>query len=140
MNFQLRSDRVMCVAGPSQSGKTEFVLRLLESKEELFRNPLNKVSWCYGIHNPNLQAQLQSKGYKVHRRLPELSTKLDPGELCGPQPTERSQYDVVCRFHLSSAGVRSYDKGTCQLRVSRKILRTVREASCVSYLLCCELQ
>ena len=41
MNFQLRSDRVMCVAGPSQSGKTEFVLRLLESKEELFRNPLN---------------------------------------------------------------------------------------------------
>ena len=48
MNFQLRSDQVMCVEGPSQSGKTEFVLRLLESKDELFRNPLNKVLWCYG--------------------------------------------------------------------------------------------
>ena len=81
MNFQLRSDRVMCVAGPSQSGKTEFVLRLLESKEELFRNPLNKVLWCYGIHNPNLQAHLLSKGYKVHRGLP-TEADIVPHSIC----------------------------------------------------------
>ena len=82
MNFQLRSYRVMCVAGPSQSGKTEFILRLLESKEEeLFRNPLNKVLWCFGIHNPNLQAQLQSKGYKVHRGLP-TEADIEPNSIC----------------------------------------------------------
>ena len=81
MNFQLRIDRVLCVARPSQSGKTEFALRLLESKEKLFRNPLNKVLWCYGIHNPNLQAQLQSKGYKVHRRLP-TEADIVPNSIC----------------------------------------------------------
>ena len=71
----------MCVAGTSKSGKTEFVLRLLESKEELFRNPLNNVLWCYGIHNSNLQAQLQSKGYKVHRRLP-TEADIVPNSIC----------------------------------------------------------
>ena len=67
--------------GPSQSGKTEFVLRLLESKDELFRNPLNKVLWCYGIHNPNLQAHLQSKGYRVHRGLP-TEADIVPHSIC----------------------------------------------------------
>ena len=61
--------------------KTEFVLRLLESKDELFRNPLNKVLWCYGIHNPNLQAQLQSKGYKVHRGMPP-EADIVPNSIC----------------------------------------------------------
>ena len=82
MNFQLKSDPVMCVAGPSQSRKTEFVLRLLESKEELFRNPSNNVLWCSGIHNPNLQAQLQSKGYKAHRGLP-TEADIEPNSICG---------------------------------------------------------
>ena len=62
---------MMCVSGPSQSGKTEFVLKLLAQKDDLFRNKLNKVLWCYGIHDIKLVGHLQSRGYKTLRGLPK---------------------------------------------------------------------
>lgn len=71
MDFRLKSDRVMCVSGPSQSGKTQFVLKLLDQRNEIFTNPLNKILWCYGIRDVNLQSFLQSKGYKTLRGLPK---------------------------------------------------------------------
>ena len=37
--------------------------------------------WCYGINNPNLQAQLQSKDYKVHRGLP-TEADIVPNSIC----------------------------------------------------------
>lgn len=81
MDFRLRSDRVMCVSGPSQSGKTEFVLRLLNERKDIFRKPLNKVLWCYGIHNPNLQLTLQNRGYQTHRGLP-TEKDIEPESIC----------------------------------------------------------
>ena len=42
---------------------------------------MNKVLWCYGIHNPNLQAHLQSKGYIVHRGLP-TEADIVPHSIC----------------------------------------------------------
>ena len=71
MDFRLRSDRVMCVSGPSQAGKSEFVLRLLDQRHELFREPTDKILWCYGIHDANLNSVLQNKGYKTLRGLPK---------------------------------------------------------------------
>ena len=81
MDFRLRTDRVCCVSGPSQAGKTEFVLKLLEQRHELFRKPLDKVLWCYGIHNPNLNNLLQSKGYKTLRGLPK-ERDIEPNSIC----------------------------------------------------------
>lgn len=71
MDFRLKSDRVMCVSGPSQSGKTQFVLRLLELKNEIFEEPLDKVLWCYGIKNMVLEEYLLRKNYKTLRGLPK---------------------------------------------------------------------
>lgn len=81
MDFRLRTDRVCCVSGPSQSGKTQFVLQLLEQRHELFRKPMNKILWCYGIHDVNLLIHLQSKGYKTLRGLPKESD-IEPNSIC----------------------------------------------------------
>lgn len=81
MDFRLRTDRVMCVSGPSQSGKTEFVLNLLERKDELFRNILYKVLWCYGIADIQLQNRLRDKGYKTLRGLPK-EQDIEPNSIC----------------------------------------------------------
>ena len=81
MDFRLQSDRVMCVSGPSQSGKTEFVLKLLEQKDEMFRNPMEKILWCYGIHDANLQNTLQMRGYRTLRGLPR-EQDIEPNSIC----------------------------------------------------------
>ena len=65
MDFRLHCDRTMCVAGPSHSGKTTFVLKLLDNRNEIFSCTINRVVWCYGIYQHKLNAQLQSKGYKL---------------------------------------------------------------------------
>lgn len=80
-DFRLQADRVCCVSGPSQSGKTEFVLQLLNQRYELFRKPLNKILWCYGIHDGNLLNRLHSKGYNTLRGLPKESD-IEPHSIC----------------------------------------------------------
>ena len=81
MDFRLFTDRVCCVSGPSQSGKTQFVLKLLDQRHELFRKPLEKILWCYGINDVNLLLHLQSKGYKTLRGLPKESD-IEPNSIC----------------------------------------------------------
>ena len=81
MDFRLRTDRVMCVSGPSQSGKTEFVLRLLSLKEEMFRNPIKSILWCYGIHDNKLLNVLRSKGYQTLHGLPK-EQDIEPYSIC----------------------------------------------------------
>lgn len=81
MDLRLYNDRAMCVSGPSQSGKTHFVLHLLERRHELFRNPIDSVLWCYGIRNDHLVNMLQVKGYQTHHGLPPLSD-IKPNSIC----------------------------------------------------------
>lgn len=40
------------IAGPSQSGKTHFVKRLLQQKNSLIDTPIEDIIWCYGEHQP----------------------------------------------------------------------------------------
>lgn len=81
MDLRFRDDRVMCVAGPSQSGKTHFVLKLLDQRQEHFVNPLGSVLWCYGIYDSALHRQLENKGYKLHRGLPN-EADIVPNSIC----------------------------------------------------------
>jgi len=81
MDFRLQNDRVMCVAGPSQSGKTEFVLQLLKTRHELFREAIKGVLWCYGIQDSQLQRTLLQEGYRTLRGLPKESD-LEPHSIC----------------------------------------------------------
>ena len=81
MDSRYKTDRLMCAAGPSQSGKTCFVLRLLDERFEQFRKPLKKVLWCYGIHDSSLQQVLQKKGYHSHRGLPNESD-IESNSIC----------------------------------------------------------
>ena len=66
MDFRLHCNRTMCVVGPSHSGKTTFVLNLLEHRKEMFNCETNRVVWCYGIYQHKLHQQLQQRGYVLH--------------------------------------------------------------------------
>ena len=73
MDFRLRCDRTMCVAGPTNSGKTSFVLKLLDHREKNFTSPTNRVLWCYGIYQPSLNSELQNKGYQLHSNIVDVN-------------------------------------------------------------------
>ena len=81
MDFRLLNDRVMTVAGPSQSGKTEFVLKLLDRRGELFHNKMDKILWCYGISDMNLLNKLRGKGYNTLHGLPK-EENIEPHSIC----------------------------------------------------------
>ena len=65
-DLRLFSDRTMCVVGPSHSGKTSFVLKLLDHRYEIFRTPLRRVIWCYGHYQHQMHRELEEKGFILH--------------------------------------------------------------------------
>ena len=73
MDFRLHCDRTLIIAGPSQSGKTTFVLDLLDQRDVAFKCNINRVVWCYGIYQPKLNALLQSKGFILHSNIVDVS-------------------------------------------------------------------
>ena len=73
MDFRLHCNRTMCVVGPSHSGKTTFVLQLLEKKEEVFQCEMKRVVWCYGIYQHELHSKLQEQGHEVHNGIIPVS-------------------------------------------------------------------
>ena len=67
MDLRLFCNRTMCVVGPSHSGKTTFVIKLLDERHELFDCLPQRVVWCYGVYQHELHVDLQNRGFLLHR-------------------------------------------------------------------------
>ena len=48
------------VAGPSQSGKTVFISKILKAPHLYIHQPLSRIVWCYGVKNENQIAKLEN--------------------------------------------------------------------------------
>lgn len=59
----------MVISGPSSSGKTTFLLRLLKERNYLFHPTPKSVLYCYGQYHKNIPI-LQQMGINVHRGPP----------------------------------------------------------------------
>jgi hypothetical protein len=59
----------MVISGPSSSGKTTFLIKLLKERSELIDPPPKTVLYCYGQYHENIPF-LQKMGIKVHRGPP----------------------------------------------------------------------
>jgi hypothetical protein len=57
------------VSGPTGSGKTEFVFRLLKHRNEVIIQPPEKVLWCYGAYQESF---LKIKDVDFHEGLPSM--------------------------------------------------------------------
>ena len=66
------------VAGPSASGKTQFVKRLLESGEDMIDGAPENIIWCYGTYQPALTS-IQNFN---------ISPRANPGHLTVHHPGE----------------------------------------------------
>ena len=73
MDLRLQCDRTTCVAGPTNTRKTSFVLSLLEHRNKIFKCTTNCVIWFYGIHQSKLSSSLQCKGYLFYSSIVDVS-------------------------------------------------------------------
>jgi len=70
----------MLVVGPSNSGKTIFVLRLIEHAKELFDHIPAHVYWFYG-HATAQQDYLSKKNFILYHGLPENFDYCEPNSI-----------------------------------------------------------
>ena len=66
MDFRFDCNKTLAIVGPSHSGKTVFALSLLDKRHELFKKPINRVIWCYGVYQSNLIQQLQQRSFVIN--------------------------------------------------------------------------
>ena len=69
MDVRLQHPFTCTIAGPTQSGKTQFVVRLIKHANELITLPPENIVYCYGEFQP-LFAKLP--GVEFHEGLPEV--------------------------------------------------------------------
>jgi len=55
MDLRFRNDSVFTVAGPSSSGKTVFVQKLLKNRASLFKHRVKHIHWFYGMIPPPMK-------------------------------------------------------------------------------------
>ena len=68
--FRFKSPSSILVAGPSSSGKSVFVQKVIQEKNSLFERQPFKVCYCYGAWQ-NKFHELMKQGVHFHEGLPE---------------------------------------------------------------------
>jgi hypothetical protein len=58
--FQFQHPTTVLVAGPTQAGKTEFVINIIKYKRILFSPVPDKIYWAYGQKNDNQLKKIQT--------------------------------------------------------------------------------
>ena len=70
MDPRLKHPFTCVVAGPSSSGKTQFVVRLIRHADRLVDPPPEKIVYCYGEFQPSF---LEFSQVEFHEGLPDVS-------------------------------------------------------------------
>lgn len=69
IDYKLNIPSNIIVAGSSLSGKTTFLLTLLDNAEKMFNPCPNEIVYCYGEYNENIP-RLEAKGFTVLYGIP----------------------------------------------------------------------
>lgn len=67
---QFRAPFTLCVTGPSGSGKSEFVLKLLRHLPDVVDKPFESITWCFAEENAIPSEVIHSPVIETHRGVP----------------------------------------------------------------------
>lgn len=85
-SMKLKSPAGYFLAGPTSSGKSHFLARLISCKNEMFDVPPVQVYYAYKEWQPKLFGQMQARdGVKFHRGLPTEEKMKEWSQLAGRQ-------------------------------------------------------
>ena len=80
MDLRLRMGSNMLVIGPTGSGKSFFIVRLIENGEQVFNIKPANVYWCYG-HRTALHEQLTARNFNMIDGLPQNFDFIQPNSI-----------------------------------------------------------
>ena len=61
----------LIVVGPTKSGKTTWVSRMIRERKDLFRHPLDRVVFCYGEWQSDFDLLKEEEGVSLVEGLPD---------------------------------------------------------------------
>jgi hypothetical protein len=74
MSIPFKTPANICLYGATQSGKTSFVLRLLEHRDDMFTTKPERILYCYGSWQSAYEDLSKYKGVTMHEGVPSRST------------------------------------------------------------------
>lgn len=118
----------MIISGPSNSGKTQFLLKLLDNVSQLFTPVPKAILYCYGEYN-NSVPLLESKGVRVLGTVPndELLSKLPkPFLLCLDDMVYQMQERTLNELYTKKAHHQNFGVILLTQHLFEKNLRVAR--------------
>jgi hypothetical protein len=99
MDVRLKHPFTCTVAGPTTSGRTKFVLRLIRHSNELIYPPPERILYCYGEFQPSF---LELPQVEFHEGLPDV-TRFDGWHISfdNRRFDERSDKNLTFNNHIS---------------------------------------
>ena len=73
MYLKFSTPTSILLAGPTMSGKTTFVKKLLENANEMFTEPPSKIMFCFLAWQPALEKIKHMANVTLHEGLPDRS-------------------------------------------------------------------
>ena len=70
MDVRIRMGSTMMVVGPSSSGKSVFIVRLIDNAMQLFDVTPTRVFWCFG-HRTGDHEELATRNYTMMQGIPD---------------------------------------------------------------------
>ena len=81
-DVRLKHDSTLVVCGPSNSGKTEIVKRLILHRNAMIDHPPKRVVWFYGIYQVSLVSFAEEHNIVMHRGIPpDLESFIKPYDM-----------------------------------------------------------
>ena len=100
LDLRVKCDRTMCIAGPSQSGKTQLALRIIDNRASFFNCSIRRVVWCYGIYQTVLMSELMRRNV-ITQSEPIHTSNIQPFDLIimdDMLDVTRTSQDVTAMF------------------------------------------
>jgi len=70
-----KATSTMMVCGPTNSGKTQWIKRLIETADQMFTEPVKSVLYCYGVYQDKYDEMLRSvPNITFHEGIPSNDT------------------------------------------------------------------
>ena len=81
MDTKLKHPATFCAAGPTSSGKTNWVCKLIKYRKHVFVDAPERIIWCYGQYQPAYEELSRDlPNIQFIEGLPEdWSDLIDPG-------------------------------------------------------------